>query len=134
MANPSKVMIVDDNRLNRMLAKRILTEAGCVCSEASNGKEAMDSIDVERPDVMILDMRMPVMDRYEVLDRLKTRGLDKFMQVIASTAENDSVKEEDLIALGAVAVCNKPVRPDRLRDAVIQARGGDASANRIDWP
>ncbi len=130
---PIKVLIVDDNRLNRMLAKRILTEAGCVCSEAGNGREAMDSIDVERPDVMLLDMRMPVMDGYEVLDRLKTRGLDKSVQVIASTAENDSVKEDDLIALGAVAVCNKPVRPDRLRDAVSQARRGGESANRIDW-
>ena len=95
---PIKVLIVDDNRLNRMLAKRILTEAGCVCSEAGNGREAMDSINADRPDVMLLDIRMPVMDGYEVLDRLKTRGLDKSVQVIASTAENDSVKEDDLIA------------------------------------
>ena len=58
------------------------------------------------------------MNGYEVLEELKSRGLDKSVLVIASSAEDGTDKEEDLIALGAAAICNKPLRPDKLRDAV----------------
>jgi signal transduction histidine kinase/DNA-binding response OmpR family regulator len=114
------VLLVDDNRLNRLLARKILTEAGYSCDEASNGKEALDLIERRHPKVVLLDMKMPEMDGYEVLRRLKAMGSDCSVRVIASTAESDRVKGEELIALGAATVCNKPLQPARLRDAVNQ--------------
>jgi signal transduction histidine kinase/DNA-binding response OmpR family regulator len=113
-----RILIVDNDTVSRMLAKKILTGAGYLCQEAGNGKQAMHLIEEDRPDIVLLDMRMPVMNGYEVLDKLKSMGLDKLMPVIVSTADDNTAKEDELISLGVSAICAKPLRPDMLLEAV----------------
>ena len=114
----TKVLIVDDNPVNRKIANKILSNAGCLCEEASNGKEALAVIETTHPDIMLLDMNMPIMDGYEVLERLKEMGIDGRMPVIASTAENDVEIESELIALGATAICSKPLNAEKLKSTI----------------
>ena len=112
------VLIVDDNIVNRTIANKILSKQGYHCEEASNGQEAIKAIETQQPDVMLLDMQMPVMNGYEVLASLKTLPLKKELPVIASTAENSADEEEKILNLGAVAICEKPLSSKHLIETV----------------
>jgi len=111
-----QLLVVDDNPVNRMLAKKILSREGYGILEAGDGRQALDIIEQRAPSLMLLDMNMPVMDGYEVLEQL--RAMAVALPVIASTAEHDDAEDAELLALGAAAICSKPLRADDLTATV----------------
>jgi two-component system, LytTR family, response regulator AlgR len=121
-----KALIVDDEPLARERLIALLQECGNVdiFEEASNGREAVESVARFRPDFVLLDIRMPVMDGLEAAQHIGT--LDEPPAVIFCTAYD----EHALAAFEASAVdyLVKPIRIERLRDALARARryrGGD---------
>jgi len=67
-----KILVVDDDPFNRDLFKLALKKAGFMVTEAENGQKGLEAVEADRPDVIMLDLMMPIMDGFETLKRLKT--------------------------------------------------------------
>ncbi|MFJ9787783.1 response regulator [Amycolatopsis sp. NPDC101161] len=123
---PVRVLLVDDQALFReALATLLATHDGIdVVGEAGNGEEALSQIDAVEPDVVLMDLRMPVLDGVGATRRL--RGDHPDVQVIALTTFDD---DEDVFAAlraGAVGYLLKDVSSARLIEAVLAAARGES--------
>ena len=103
---PGKVLIVDDNPDILALLRTNLRAAGFETSEAANGQVALQKIDREKPDLILLDLMMPVLDGWGVLERLKLR---KTLPPIIVISASDSPSNIDRAQqLGITAYVTKP--------------------------
>lgn len=94
-----RVAIVDDTPEARRLIRRILQSQGnYAISEASNGREGLDLIQRELPDLVILDLMMPGMDGFAVMDALRARPETANIPVIVSTAKELTPQEKNLLS------------------------------------
>jgi two-component system response regulator MprA len=98
------VLVVDDDREIRDALTEILREEGFAVREASNGLEALESIAIDQPDLVLLDLMMPVMNGWEVLRALKRAG--RALPVVVLSAVPGAQAGNDFIP--------KPVSLDRL--------------------
>jgi class 3 adenylate cyclase len=117
-ASPGKLLVVDDNRVNRLLLGRSLEQLGHTVSFAENGREALESLRKQRVDLVLLDIEMPEMDGYQVLAALAadTQLRDIPVVMMSSLEEVDSVAR--CIELGAEDYLFKPVNPILLKARV----------------
>jgi len=105
-----RVLVVDDQAVNRKVAQIFLQEAGAIVTEAENGREALDMLEHEEVDIMLLDVHMPVMDGIETIKRLRSGSLSgKALPVIALTADAMSGAANRLFAVGMDGYLSKPV-------------------------
>jgi len=105
-----KVLVVDDNKLNRDLARILLSKLECEVIEATNGQEALTALDRGGVDLMLLDIHMPVMDGREVIRTIrKSTKPYANLPVIALTADAMSGEREALLALGMTGYVSKPI-------------------------
>jgi len=115
---PGRLLVVDDNRVNRLLLGRALEQLGHTVTFAENGREALETLRKARVDLVLLDIEIPEMDGYQVLEAL---GADPQLREIpvvmmSSLEEVDSVAR--CIELGAEDYLFKPVNPVLLRARV----------------
>lgn len=106
-------LIVDDDQPIRKLVKHILRRIGIDTREAANGLEALEMIDDRSPSVVFLDLMMPQMNGWEVLDALEEKGLLPSLPVIVLTAV-DSQRIEGLDGRGVRAILTKPFEVEDL--------------------
>jgi two-component system chemotaxis response regulator CheY len=101
-------LIVDDSKVVRMVARRILEGLNFEIAEAADGKQALESCLSKMPDAVLLDWNMPVMSGIEFLREL--RGLDAGQQpvVVFCTTENDLAHIQEAISAGANEYIMKP--------------------------
>ncbi|HEY7799591.1 MAG TPA: response regulator [Hyphomonadaceae bacterium] len=104
-----RVLLTDDNAINRQVIKLFLAPQGCDMSEATNGKEALDKIASEEFDVVLLDVHMPVMDGKEAIQRIRANPKWASLPVIALTADAMSGDRERYLSLGMTDYVSKPV-------------------------
>lgn len=111
-----KLLIVDDQMGIRILLEEVFESEGYRTFQASNGKLALEIVEKESPEMVLLDMKIPGMDGLEILKRIKT--ISKDIKVIMMTAygELDVIKETT--ELGALMHFTKPFDIDELRVAV----------------
>ena len=109
------VMVVDDNEMNRDMLSRRLERTGYNVLVASNGKEALDLLAAESVDLVLLDIMMPQMNGYEVLEHLKSDNDLKHIPVIMTTALDESDGITKCMALGAADYLTKPFNPVQLK-------------------
>lgn len=103
----AKVLIIDDSRTSRRVLKNILLENGHeVIGEANNGQEGYEKYIELKPDVVTLDITMPVLDGLGALDKIMT--LDNNANVIMITAAGQKEKMVEAIKLGATEFIQKP--------------------------
>ncbi len=116
-----KTLIVDDEPIARQVLREELelVESVSVVGEAENGLAALTQISALRPDLVFLDLEMPVMGGFEVVENL--RGADSLPVIIIVTAYDQHAIEA--FEAGAIDYLLKPVRAERLRRAVDRARG-----------
>jgi hypothetical protein len=107
------IVIADDNPINALIARRALESAGFAVSVASTGREALDVIDQIRPQMVLMDLRMPIMDGFEATKRLRASGSN--VPVIAVSAEINPEIERRAFAAGANGVAAKPLDAEALR-------------------
>jgi signal transduction histidine kinase/CheY-like chemotaxis protein len=108
-----RVLLVEDNDVNRLLVQRILTRAGMEVVEATDGLQAVERIsDDQNFDLVILDMQMPVMDGYAAARELRRIGFGK--PILALTANVMSDDRRRCLAAGCDDFLGKPVRANRL--------------------
>lgn len=111
-----KVLVVDDALFMRTKSSRLLNEAGYEVVEASNGAEAVDKYSLEEPDVVLMDVTMPLMSGIEALKAIK--GLDSDARVIMVTALGQRNMVLESIRAGARDFVVKPYQPEQLLEAV----------------
>ena len=124
---PHKILIAEDERDIRELVKYSLTFAGFEVVEASNGIEAVDRTVAEKPDLILMDVRMPKMTGYEACKQLKAIDEVKEIPVIFLSAKGQESEIQQGMDVGAVEYILKPFAPDYLTDRVneVLKRGGE---------
>lgn len=111
MATP--ITIVDDSAMSRKLMTRALPPGWDVeITQATNGVEALEAYRAGKADVMFLDLTMPVMDGYQVLETMKKEGLNCFVVVVSADIQPKA--QERVISLGAMAFIKKPVNTEEV--------------------
>lgn len=103
------VLVVDDEEPNRTLLRDPLEAQGYEVAEAENGQQALDSITERAPDVILLDVMMPLMDGFELCRRLKTNEETAAIPILMVTALSDRKERLMGIKAGANDFLNKPV-------------------------
>jgi CheY-like chemotaxis protein len=114
----SRVLITDDSLLQRKTLSAIVVEAGHEVETACNGQEALEKIQANLPDCLLLDMLMPIMDGVQVLEQLESQGLK--LPVIVLTADVQEWLKTRCLELGATTFLNKPIKQAQLQEALQQ--------------
>jgi adenylate cyclase len=110
MTNP-KILIVDDEPFNVDYLEQELEDSNSSIITAVNGQEALEKVQSESPDLILLDIMMPVMDGFEVLSRLKSNPSTRDIPVIVISANSDLRSMVKGIQLGAEDYLPKPFEP-----------------------
>jgi two-component system, sensor histidine kinase len=105
----TRVLLTDDNAINRQVIKLFLAPQGCDIVEATNGKEALDKVASSEFDIVLLDVHMPVMDGKEAIQRMRANPKWADLPVIALTADAMTGDREKYLALGMTDYVSKPV-------------------------
>ena len=116
-----RILIIDDDPGVRRVLDRILTGAGYEVEQASDAFKALDLLDSGQPDAALLDIKMPGMDGFGLLDNLNRRGLE--IPVVILTGHGDQFTAQECLDAGAAAYLTKP--PDRA-DLLLAVRGAVA--------
>lgn len=125
MASKPKILIVDDEPFNVDCLEQELEDLLCDTFSASNGVEALEQVDGEKPDLILLDIMMPKMDGFEVLTRLKQDSNTRDIPVIVISAMDDMDSVIRGIELGAEDYIPKPFDP-----ILLQARMSSSLAKK----
>ncbi len=112
MISPSKVLVVDDQPVNVQLLKRALEREGLTVIPAHTGQDALDLVQREHPDLILLDVMMPDMDGIEVCQRLQQDSRHKNIPVIFITARSSKEGRLAGLGVGAVDYITKPIDLD----------------------
>ncbi len=114
LAGKIRVLVAEDNRINQIVAKNMLEEAGFESSIASNGVEVFNEACKGEFDVILMDCQMPEMDGYEATDQIRKWELEhgkKRIPIIALTANATKEDEQKCLNAGMDAFCVKPINP-----------------------
>ena len=116
--DPGQMLIVDDNRVNRLLLTRALEQNGHHVSNAENGKIGLEMLRAKSYDVVLLDIDMPVMNGFEVLEALLEDEELRYLPVIMTSASDELDRVVKCIEMGAEDYLVKPLNPVLLRARV----------------
>jgi len=128
----SKILIAEDNPVNRELLRELLEMRGHTVDEACNGEEALRMIEQTRPDLVLLDIGMPVLDGFEVIRKIRAKPGFAAMPVVAVTAYAMQGDREKILSSKFDGYLSKPVDSKSLTqelDRLLSSpRGRSASA------
>jgi CheY-like chemotaxis protein len=108
------VLLVEDDPVNRTLAKRILTAHNYPFAEATDGAAALDAIAARRPDVILMDLSLPVMNGWEATERIRRDPTLAGIRILAVTANAMTGDRERALRAGCDDYLTKPFRPAEL--------------------
>ena len=114
------VLVVDDNEINLLIAREMLESAGATVDTAEDGQQAVERLRVQRFDLVLMDMQMPVMDGLEATRRIREMPGGGSLPVLAMTANAMAADRERCLQAGMDEVLTKPIDPDLLVDTVAQ--------------
>lgn len=124
-----RILIVDDSATVRAVIAKALAMAGVPVDEileASNGKEALDTLNGNWVDLVFTDINMPVMSGMEMIAKMAEDDLLKTVPVIVVSTEGSKTRIEELRAKGVRAYVRKPFTPEILRKVVSDTLGPKA--------
>ena len=116
-----KILSVDDSRTIRLIVTRALMPYDCVVIEAANGEEGLAAAVREKPDLILLDITMPIMDGVTMLAKLKEDDALKLTPVIMLTAESGREKVVHVSNLGVTDYLVKPFQANQLIEKAARA-------------
>jgi len=115
-----KILLVDDNSVNQMVASEILKKAGCKVETAGNGLEAIEKVKTNTYDLIFMDIQMPKMDGTTATQEIKKLGIQNLPPIIAMTAyamEDDKAK---FLAAGMDDYIAKPIKSEVLINKIVE--------------
>jgi two-component system sensor histidine kinase/response regulator len=131
-----KVLLAEDNAVNRRVVTKLMEKRGFTVIVTENGREALDAVLREQVDVILMDIQMPVMDGFEAIRAIRTkeRISGGHLPIIALTAHAMKGDRERCLAAGADDYVSKPIRIADLLAAIHRARIGAPSLNPVAPP
>ena len=130
----ARLLVVDDNKVNRLLLGRSLELQGHKVASAENGRIALEMLRAEPYDLMLLDMEMPELDGFGVLEQLKQDGKLRDLPVIVTSSLEGVAHVVRCLELGADDYLRKPVNPvllkARINSSLEKKRLRDQSRHR----
>jgi DNA-binding response OmpR family regulator len=115
---PASILVTDDESAIRLMLRTALESDGYSVSEAANGRQALEAIQDRTPDLVVLDLNMPVLDGMAVLEAMKSLTKINKPRVIILTAYGSIPAAVKATRLGAVDFLEKPITPSELRKSV----------------
>lgn len=113
------ILVIEDEPTHLKLAHVVLEAAGFEVTKVTSGEEALEVIEQNPPEVILLDMRLPGMDGLELAQRLKQDPKTRNIPIVAVTAYAERYRRMDVLAAGCDAYLQKPLDthslPERLR-------------------
>ena len=128
------VLLVEDNMVNRTLALEMLQRLGCDAMHAGNGVEALDALEKQQFDVVLMDCQMPVMDGFIATRKLREREFAKKLEatrVVALTANALAGDREACLAAGMNDYLAKPFTLAQLRNILLPSKVSRSAANKV---
>jgi len=114
---PGQLLVVDDNRVNRLLLSRGLEQHGHQVATAENGRQALEMLRAKAYDLVLLDIEMPELDGFQVLEALLEDPELRYLPVIMTSASDELARVVKCIEMGAEDYLTKPLNP-----VLLQAR------------
>jgi two-component system cell cycle response regulator DivK len=109
-----RILVVEDTEDNRRILRDLLTRAGFDLIEATDGESGVSMATVHRPDLILMDIQLPVFDGYEATRRIKANPETKHIPIIAVTSYALSGDESKAIAAGCNGYVAKPFSPRKI--------------------
>jgi CheY-like chemotaxis protein len=124
-----KILIAEDNAVNRELLRELLELRGYTVLEACDGQEALQMIEQAQPELLLLDIGMPVMDGFAVIKRIRENPRLAKLPVVAVTAYAMRGDLERILSSGFDGYLSKPVNPSSLAQELdrVLSKGGQAT-------
>jgi signal transduction histidine kinase/ligand-binding sensor domain-containing protein/CheY-like chemotaxis protein len=118
-----RILLAEDNAINRKLAARLLEKQGHEVVARKNGREALEELDRERYDLVLMDLQMPEMDGFKATAAIRRKeiGTGKHLPIVAMTANAGMEDEEKCLLAGMDDYVSKPIRPRTLLAAIHHA-------------
>jgi two-component system, sensor histidine kinase and response regulator len=118
--SPLKILVAEDNQVNRMLIVRLLDKQGYAAEVAENGQEALALLERNKMDLVFMDIQMPVLDGLETIRRIREKEVSsgEHLPIIALTAHAMKGDRERCLEAGADDYLTKPIRPSSLMAVV----------------
>jgi signal transduction histidine kinase len=110
------ILLVEDNELNVMVAQSFLKNWGVEVDVAKDGRQALDILDINKHQLILMDLHMPVMDGFEASKNIREKGIN--IPIIALTANNKKDVEAEVKKVGINDIIVKPFLPDELYQKV----------------
>jgi len=110
----SKILIAEDNAVNRELLRELLEMDDHIVVEACNGEEALRFLDDSKPEILLLDLGMPVMDGYVTIRKIRENPSLAGLPVLAVTAYAMQGDKERILGCGFNGYLSKPIEPKLL--------------------
>lgn len=123
MSSPIPIVICDDSGLARKQMARALAQWNVDITEASHGLEALEAIRAGKGHLLFLDLNMPILDGYQVLERIRQQDLQSLVIVVSGDVQSEA--RERVLALGAIGFISKPIDADALTQALADYGLGD---------
>ncbi len=114
------IVLVEDMPVNQEVMTELLAGVGLQARVATNGGEALTEVAVKRPDLVLMDCRMPVMDGFEASRRLRQDPAYRDLPIIALTANATQEEQEECFAAGMNAHVAKPIRMEALFERILE--------------
>lgn len=122
--NPLRILLVEDNAINRLVNSKMLLRIGHSVSVAEDGIQALEMLKIEKYDLVLMDIQMPVMDGYETTRKIR-QGAEKEIPsdvpIVALTAHALEEEEQKSIAAGMNGFLTKPFTPENLEQTLMKA-------------
>jgi CheY-like chemotaxis protein len=124
-----RILIVDDKATSRELLRTVLEKQGYAVIEAGDGEEALQKTRADNPDLILLDLQMPIRNGYEVLGELRSDPRYAALPIIALTASAMQGDREKALAAGFTGYLTKPVSLAHLRNEIQRVLAPENSAS-----
>ncbi|MBW4489275.1 MAG: response regulator [Trichocoleus desertorum ATA4-8-CV12] len=129
-----RILVVEDSTTNRFLLVRLLSKVGFAVEAVENGYEALAVWERWQPDLIFMDIQMPVMDGYEATRRIKQSPLGQKTVIVALTASAFEEQRQDILLAGCDDFVRKPFRKEELLATISQHLGVQYSYEELPPP
>jgi diguanylate cyclase (GGDEF)-like protein len=130
----SRILVVDDEKYNGDLLHRVLAQKGYDVATAANGQDALDQIERASPDLILLDIKMPVMNGLALCEHLRTNFLTRSIPIIFLTAHNTLADRLEGLRMGVDDYMGKPFELEEVNvrvESALQRRQWDLSSHPL---